>query len=518
MSKKINRPERPVYLFELAVIVEQPCFHFFQRLKEALPKSADGKGNGNRLWKFKCGWCVLDILPQVRETVWRFKMLQPGDLIVVGVSGGPDSVALLDLLYRLREEYRLGLHVAHLNHSLRQEAPLEAEFVKRLAASYNLPVTVETADVPAYARELRLSAEVAAREVRYRFFASVFAGTGAKRVALGHQADDQAETVLLHVLRGTGLTGLKGIPPVRGPYIRPLIEVRRAAIEAYCGFRELKTCLDASNLQPVHRRNRVRHKLLPLLQREYNPAVIEALCRLAAIAREEEEFMAKEAAQVYQEILTQHEAGPGLKIKRLQAAAPAIARRVVRLAFKEVTGGPYELDFLHTKAVLDLLSQNAGKEVSLPQGIRAVRSYEILFLKRGKETDIPDFQYPLKIPGATIVPELSLVLEAHLQDRGANAAALPPNEALLDFDSLQPPLFIRRRRAGDVFHPFGYPAPVKLKNFLIDRKIPRYLRDRLLLVVDGSGIVWVGGVRTGERARVTAETKRCVHLRITGME
>ncbi|HIE13398.1 MAG TPA: tRNA lysidine(34) synthetase TilS [Desulfotomaculum sp.] len=460
----------------------------------------------------------MDILPQVRETIRRFKMLQPGDLVVVGVSGGPDSIALLDLLYRLREEYRLNLHVVHLNHSLRQEAPLEAEFVKRLAASYRLPVTVEAADVPAYARERRLSIEVAAREVRYRFFASVRNSIGARRVVLGHQADDQAETVLLNVLRGTGLTGLKGVPPVRGPYIRPLIEVRRAAIEAYCRAQGLKTCVDASNLQPVYRRNRVRHELIPLLEREYNPAVVEALCRLAAIAREEEEFMAKEAAEVYQENLTRHEAGPGLKIKGLQAAAPAIARRVVRLAFKEVTGSPYELDFLHTEKVLNLLFQDTGKEVSLPQRIRAVRSYEILFLKREKEAEIPDFQYRLEVPGTTVVPELSLMLEAFMQDRDVNAAALPPSEAVLDFDSLHPPLFVRRRRAGDVFHPFGYPAPVKLKKFLIDRKIPRYLRDRLPLVVDRSGIVWVGGVRTGERARVTAETKRYLHLRMAGME
>ncbi|MEW6447842.1 MAG: tRNA lysidine(34) synthetase TilS [Bacillota bacterium] len=460
----------------------------------------------------------MDILPQVKTAIERFKMFRPGDPVVVGVSGGPDSVALLDLLYRLQDEYRLSLHVAHLNHSLREEAAAELEFVKHLAASYRLPVTVETADVRGYARERRLSVEHAAREVRYRFFASVLAGTGAKRVALGHQADDQAETVLLNVLRGTGLTGLKGIPPVREPYVRPLIEVRRAAIEAYCAFRQLKTCLDASNVRPVYRRNRIRHELIPLLEREYNPSVIQALCRLSAIAREEEEFMAREAARVYREVLIQKEAGPGLKIKGLQAVPPAIARRVIRLAFKEVTGCPYELDFLHTEEVLALLFQGAGREVSLPQGIQAIRSYEELIFEKEKEPGIPDFQYRLEVPGATAVPELALMVEARLRDGGPDAAALPPNEALLDYDSLQPPLFVRRRRAGDVFHPFGYPAPVKLKNFLITQKIPRYLRDRLPLVVDGTGIIWVAGVRTNERTRVTAETKHFLHLRIISME
>lgn len=460
----------------------------------------------------------MDILPEVKRVIERFGMLRPGDLVVVGVSGGPDSVALLDLLHRLREEYRLKLHVAHLDHSLREEAPLEAEFVKRLACSYHLPVTVETADVPAYARDRRLSAEVAARELRYRFFSSVSARTGAKRVALGHQADDQAETVLLNVLRGTGLTGLKGIPPVREPYVRPLIEVRRASIEAYCAFRELKICLDASNVQPVYRRNRVRHELIPLLERDYNPAVVQALCRLAAIAREEEEFVAGEAAEVYREILTPKEAGPGLKIKRLKAVPAAIARRVVRRAFQDLTGGPYELDFLHTEEVLNLLCQDAGKEVALPQGVRAIRSYETLLFRKEKEPEIPYFEYRLETRGATPVPELSLAVETRLQDPGRDAAALPPDEALLDYDSLQPPLYVRRRRPGDVFHPFGYPAPVKLKNFLIDQKVPRYLRDRLPLVVDATGIVWVGGVRIGERNRVTSETKNCLHLRLITLD
>ncbi|MCL6559552.1 MAG: tRNA lysidine(34) synthetase TilS [Firmicutes bacterium] len=155
----------------------------------------------------------MDILPQVQDTIRRFKMFQPGDVVVVGVSGGPDSVALLDLLWRLREHLPLSLHVAHLNHRFREEAAREAEFVRELAASYGLQVTAEERDVPAYAREYRLSPEVAAREVRYEFFTSVLKQAGAAKVALGHQADDQAETVLLNFLRGTGLTGLKGIPP-----------------------------------------------------------------------------------------------------------------------------------------------------------------------------------------------------------------------------------------------------------------------------------------------------------------
>jgi len=456
----------------------------------------------------------LDILPQVRKTIARFGMLRRGDVVVVGVSGGPDSVALLDVLCRLRDEYRLILHVAHLNHRLREEAAREAEFVRQFAASYGLPVTVEAADVPAYAKEQRLSIEVAARELRYRFFAHVLAAVGAARVALGHQADDQAETVLLNVLRGTGLAGLKGIPPVRGPYIRPLIEIRRAAVEAYCSFRRLKTCLDASNLQTIYHRNRIRRELLPLLERDYNPGVVAALCRLAAIAREEEELIAAEAARVYAQILTATETGVALKTKPLNVLPRALARRVVRRAYKEVAGIPYELDFLHTEEVLGLLHRGAGKEVTLPRGVRVVRTYEAIFFACGKESEVPDFSYLLNLPGTTFIPELSLMVEARLQAPGTDPAALRPEEALLDYDRLQLPLLLRRRRAGDIFHPFGYPAPVKLKNFLIDQKVPRYRRSLLPLVADGEGIVWVGGVRVSSRVAVTPETRRCLHLRL----
>ncbi|MEW6192509.1 MAG: tRNA lysidine(34) synthetase TilS [Bacillota bacterium] len=456
----------------------------------------------------------MDLLPQVRETIRRFKMFQPGDVVVVGVSGGPDSVALLDLLWRLREDLQLQLHVAHLNHLLREEAAREAEFVRQLAAFYCLPVTVEVADVPAYAEEQRLSIEVAAREVRYRFFASVLAATGASRVALGHQADDQAETVLLNVLRGAGLAGLKGIPPVREPYVRPLIEVRRAAVEAYCAFRELRTCLDASNLQTVYLRNRIRHELLPLLERDYNPGAAAALCRLAAIAREEDEYVGAEAAKIYAEIRTAAGNGVALLTRPLAVLPRALARRVVRLGHKEAAGVPYELDYLHTEEVLGLLSRGAGKELALPHGVRVLRTYETLVFTCGQEPEVPDFSYPLNLPGATLVPELSLLVEARLEEPGPDPAALPPSEALLDFDRLNLPLLVRRRRPGDLFHPFGYPAPVKLKNFLVDQKIPRARRNRLPVVADGAGIVWVGGVRVSARAAVTAATRRCLHLRL----
>lgn len=456
----------------------------------------------------------MDILPQVQSTIRRFGMLQPGDVVAVGVSGGPDSVALLDLLCRLKDDLRLRLYVAHLNHRLRAEAIREAEFVEGLAASYGLKAMVQDADVRAYAKDRRLPIEVAAREVRYRFFTSVLAKTGAVRMALGHQADDQAETVLLNIIRGAGLAGLKGIPPVRGPFVRPLIEVRRAAVESYCVFRGLKTCLDASNLSTEYLRNRIRHKLIPLLEHDYNPAVVEALGRLADITREEERFIAAETTITYDRIASLTKEGIDIDATALAALPVALARRVVRLACKTLSDGVYRPDFLHTEKVLELLKSGAGQEVVLPRGLRVVRSYKTLSFMRGKRREISDFCRSVGLPGATLIPELNLMLETRIKSQNSSPSGLPPNEALLDLDRLEPPLVARRRRPGDVFHPFGFRTPVKLKNFFIAQKIPRHRRDEILLVADASGIVWVGGVRTSSRAAVTEETKRILHLRL----
>ena len=445
-------------------------------------------------------------------------MLVSGDVVVVGVSGGPDSVALLDLLFRLRGEFGLKLHVAHLNHCLRPEAREEAEFVREMASAYGLPVTVEAVDVSGYARERRLSVEVAARELRYAFFARVLGAASATKVALGHQANDQAETILMNLIRGTGLAGLKGIPPVRGPYVRPLIETSRGAIEAYCVLRGLKTCRDPSNVALIYRRNRLRYELLPLLEREYNPEIISALGRLAAIVREEEEFLAKEAAKVYSRLRRASEEGVSLDGDALGFLPRAIQRRVVRLAYREVAGTFYDLDFAHTEAVLALLGGGAGRILTLPQGVKAIRLPAGLLLRAGEMPVVPEFCYPLSVPGETFVKELGVTVKATFALPLRDPVASAPGEAWLDYERVVPPLLVRRRRPGDLFHPLGYPAPVRLKNFFINQKIPRYLRERIPLVVDAVGILWVAGVRPAERARVTAATKRCLHLRLISSE
>ncbi|MEW5761858.1 MAG: tRNA lysidine(34) synthetase TilS [Bacillota bacterium] len=456
----------------------------------------------------------------MRENLRRYAMVAPGDGVVAGVSGGPDSVALLDLLFRLREEFNLRLTVAHLNHMLRgREAEEDAAFVAGLAARYGLPFTGERVDVRAYRAVHGGSLEEAAREVRYAFFARVAGETGAARVALGHNADDQAGTVLFHFLRGTGPAGLKGIPPVRGLFIRPLLTVRRAAIEAYLAERGLTARLDRSNLAPFYTRNRIRLFLLPLLEREYNPRLVEALARLAEVCREEDAYLDDLAAAALEG--ARLEGGEGevrLAADRVAGLPPALRRRVVRLAWREVAADEHPPDYPAVARVLDLLERPAGgRRVPLPRRVWAEKAHGALVFTAHREAPAPAFARPLEVPGATPIPETGMIVESRLEpwDGQLDLRALPPTEAVLDADRLAFPLTLRSRRRGDRFHPLGAPGKTRLKKFLIAAGIPRERRDRLPLVVDADGeIVWVAGVRPAETVRVREGTRRVLHLRL----
>lgn len=463
----------------------------------------------------------MDLFQRVRSNINHHRMAKQGDTVVVAVSGGPDSVALLHILYTLKDDLGLSLHVAHLNHMFRgKESLAEARFVADLAGRYDLPATVESFDVPAYRNEKRLSVQSAAREVRYRFLMDTAARERASRVALAHQADDQAETILNNFLRGTGVSGLKGILPVRdGLYIRPLLNVRRYEIESFCSELGLSCCCDPSNLKPVYTRNKIRLELLPLLEREYNPALVPALLRLGEICREEDACLDEISEETYKKALVTSGSG-FLSLRRdvVDSAPLAVRRRVLRKAWGVVSGGLKEISFEHTGDLVNLLEAGAtGGRAVLPGDITALLSYHhIDFAAKMEDTELPVFVHPLQIPGTTPVPELDLDIYAALFERkpGLDPGTLPPDEVFLDFDKLQPCLFVRRRREGDLFQPFGRKSEVKLKDFLIKQKVPRKERDRIPLVCTPEEIVWAGGIRAGEKWKIDDQTLRVLHLKI----
>jgi tRNA(Ile)-lysidine synthase len=485
---------------------------------------------------------LADVLKQVRRTIENYGLLARGDGVVVGVSGGPDSLCLLHVLLRLREAYDLRLHVAHLHHGARgADADADAEFVAALAAEWGLAVTVEKQDVPALAREHRLAFEEAARRVRYAFLARVAAETGAHKIAVGHNADDQAETVLMHFLRGAGPAGLRGMLPatpitdyrlldILHPasciLIRPLLEVVRAEIERYCADHGLKPRFDRSNLDTTYFRNRLRHELLPLLE-TYNSNVRDRLCHTAAVVAADYELLAQLQGRAWNDVVREErEAAVVFDRASWRALPVALQRAVLRQAVYRLRRSLRDVDFVHVEdARLVGLNGETGAQATLPGGLAFTVGYETLTV--GDEGDAgppPDHPLlwrseplPVRVPGATALPESDWVLRAELLetwDVQRIADNADPWTAYLDADALADPLVLRPRRRGDRFCPQGMGGhSVKLSAFLINRKVLRVWRDHVPLLVAGDSIVWVCGQHVGEGAAVGAETRRVARMR-----
>ncbi len=462
------------------------------------------------------------VLAQVQKTIARHAMLARGDRVVAAVSGGMDSMVLLHLLSRLREVWDLQLWAAHLHHGIRgEEADRDAACVREWAGRLQVGAIVERVDVP---RLLRTggrghSMQEVAREIRYRFLEAVADRVGASRIALGHHRDDQAETVLLNLLRGAGPRGLGGIPPVRERIIRPLIEVERAEIEGYAKAHDIPSVVDSSNTTDHYLRNRVRHHLLPLLAAEFNPRIARALATAADTVREEDDYLDARAREALAACRL-----PGspmvLSLSLLRALPLALRRRGLREAIAAVKGDLRECGLTHLRAVEELLAGEEGRgEVHLPGRVRLVRERERVRVEvRGCEepgASAPLFS-PVPVPdlqrGDVTVSAMGLRFRFRLLP-----PVFPPEDvsawcALLDGGQGRSPLTIRPWRPGDRFVPLGMRGTKKLQDFFTDAKVPREERSRVPLLVSGERILWVVGHRVDDRARLRPASRTLLRV------
>ncbi len=464
------------------------------------------------------------------------RLLAAGDTVVVAVSGGADSVCLLDVLRRLAPALNLKLHVAHLNHQLRGDAAAaDAEFVQNLAQRWQLPVTVGQTDVMQLARHRKKSVEDAARTARYRFLRQVARKIRAEKIAAGHNADDQSETVLLHFLRGAGLDGLRGmlaaVPPADSSavLIRPLLDIPRAEIEAYCRAQNLPFRTDATNRDENYTRNRVRHSLLPLLE-TFNPNIRAALRRTAALMQADFPLVERETDRAWQfvvkTVLPQAVIFDRDDWHSLPTGAQA---RLLRRAVAQLLGAPVDIEYQHITAALSFLKEaSVGKMMPLPHGLTLRTDYtEFVLAAAGYQPPPPDVPrlaagetVSLAVPGKTLLPGGRWTVRTALRDAAAVSAETwrrqPPWRAFFDADCIGKPR-LRSRRPGDTFAPFGLNGRrQRLKKFMIDRKIPASLRNQIpLLVAENGEICWVCGWRTAHPCRVTPETERVLSVEFT---
>jgi tRNA(Ile)-lysidine synthase len=451
------------------------------------------------------------IISQVKETIRRYHMIEPRDHIGVAVSGGIDSIALLDILANLRDEIHIALTVLHLNHGIRgAEAARDQQFVQALSERYALPLLAKEVDVPGHIKETNLSVQEAARELRYRFFEEASQALDLDKVAIGQTADDQAETVLMRLIRGGGTRGLKGIPPVRGPYIRPLIEVWREELLQYAQHKGLIFVQDSTNLNKDYLRNRVRSELLPALQ-EYNPSIKQRLLHLAQVMGEDATYLEGLADEVAKGIVARDDEEVSISISSLLPLPSALQARVLQRAFALLSG--IILEYPHVKGIIALIEEERGnKEMALPEGYCAMRTYDQLIMGR-KEAPTPGMAgvIDLFIPGRTRLDGLGREIEATVA-QGRPDLEADPQAAYLDYHKLAFPLRCRTFQPGDSFIPLGMNTPKKLKNFFIDLKIPRAERLKIPLVMSGMDICWVAGLRIDERFKIKEGTKKILRL------
>ena len=447
--------------------------------------------------------CVPPLATAVLAYIRKHGLLKAGDRVGVAVSGGADSVALLRLLLELRAEIGIMLSVVHFHHQLRgADADADAQFVADLARHHKLELHCERGDTTAYAAQEHLSTETAARELRYQYFRRLLAESGLNRVATAHTLDDQAESVLLRMIRGAGSRGLAGIYPrlaVAGlesaTIVRPLLATKGRDLEGYLQSLHQPWCEDTSNRDLRHARNRVRHGILPRLERFLNPAVREALAETAEIARAEEEYWQGEVERLLSQVWAQHgDAGGMLKSTAFVAFPLAVQRRVVRAACESLG---LRLEFHHVEEILALASSLDTKSTELPGGWSVSRKKHALCLER-KQVAVPSgYEYPLPVPGSVLVPEINSRFEVALVPRNRVEEYNPDH--LLKRALLGKELRVRNWRPGDRVWPAHTKAPKKVKELLQGRDFPRQERKLWPVVVTGSEVVWVRGFPTPAR-------------------
>jgi len=456
-----------------------------------------------------------EIIKKITRTIARHKMINRGDHVVVAVSGGPDSVCLLDILNELKTDLGIQLIVAHFNHGLRpDEDENETGFVETLALFFGLPFETKRAS---NIMEGSFSTEEEARHARYQFLEEVKERFSARKIAVGHNLDDQAETVLMRLLRGSGTSGLAGIPPCRdNKIIRPLLEVTRPEIMSWLEWKKLKYISDSSNHEMRYLRNRIRAELVPLLKK-YQPRIVEILGQTARIMRNDEALLEANARDwVQKKSRTGKTGGIEISLPQFIKIHDALKNRVIRYVLKTLGGNLRRVSLRHIEAVIRVAKNKKPQtKIFLPNRIILKRVYETLVFSRIEHETTQDFCYFLDRPGVFYLEDLGFTIsltemeKQEITDMGASLWT-----SFLDASQLSYPLMIRNFRQGDRFVPLGMSGRKKLKDFFIDLKIPSEKRKEIPILAHQNMPVWICGLRLDDGVKIKATTKKVLKVEL----
>jgi len=457
------------------------------------------------------------MINRVRQFARRHELWANATRIVAAVSGGSDSVALLQILHGLHASGELRLDaVAHLNHGIRgAESDADEAFCRTLAARLDVAFVAERVDVPALAGDQGTSLEVAARTARQTFLEHVRRARGADVIATAHTADDQAETVILRIVRGAGLRGLSAIAPRRGAFIRPLLECRRDELRAELAARGQSWREDATNLDLDNPRNRVRHELLPYLGQHFNPRVIDALARLADLAREDDDLLDRQSASATARVVCREADRLTINAAALAALPTALARRVVRAAVRAVSLGAVSVD--DVDRIRDVAAGLAGAVELSDLRVEHSDEFVVLVTKSAPAPLSAPFSFDLSIPGSVEWPPGGWGIDAEgpiIRSKGSSPLSAP-DQVEVDAARLESSVVVRRREPGDWIRPIGLNGRKKLQDVFVDRKVRRDQRDLVPVITDRHGrLIWVAGHVLDRDFRVTSDTNAVVILKL----
>lgn len=458
----------------------------------------------------------------MKEKVWKVieehRLIEEGDNIVIGLSGGPDSIALLYVLLEIKEYMDFNIFIAHVNHGVRGKDALEDEkFVQSLSSKLHLPYYCRTVNMDEYAREKRISSEEAGREIRYSFFREILSKIGGGKIAVAHNKDDQAETLIMRFFRGTGIDGLKGMEYKINDIIRPVLGIERKEIENYLLSRNISSRLDKTNLEPIYSRNRIRLELMPYIRKNYNPNIVDTLWRTSEIASMDSDFLDQYTENAYRRMVKKRKKHSIVLDSILfKKEHISIQHRILRNCILHINHDLQGFTKTHITSILRLfLEGGTGKKVDLINDIEARINYKGLVIEKKHGNENKDFLYKLNIEGNTYIKELGFEIKTEILS--LDKVDINTKNRFIkyfDYDKLQGKLYARNRKAGDRFVPFGMNGSKKIKDYFIDEKIPKEERDKIPLITDEKNIIWISGYRISDLYKITESTNNVLKISI----
>ncbi len=455
------------------------------------------------------------IFEKVLSTINKHELIQKGDKIVVGLSGGPDSVCLLHILSRLKEELDLEIYAAHLNHQIRGiEAQKDAFYISKLCEEMGITFFIKSINVPEYCEKNGVSIEEGARKLRYEMFYEIKNNTRANKIAIGHNLNDQAETILMRMMRGTGLQGLKGIEYIRdGVIIRPILNIERNDIEEYCKQNKLNPRIDKTNLESIYTRNKIRLELIPYMKDNFNSNIIESIVRMGNSLRSDNDYIESEALMKFKEVSNIKSDSVEINLKPYINLHNSMKVRILRNSIKHILGDTNFIDQRHIDDIIELEDESKiDKVINLPRGIYVYRKKNSIILTN-KEIVIEEIEFCYNIPsnGFIKVKEIGTIIETQVVSINKYKRSKSDKSCnWFDFNKIKGGIVVRNRRSGDKIKLSG--GSKKIKDLFIDIKIPKEDRCKVPVIADDQGILSVGNFRNSENYKIDEETKEVLKV------